>query len=327
MVRALRTKVFWTSLLILLFCISIGVSQESPIAGLDDSVEVNIQFHDRRIYYVGDPVWVEFQISNLGFVPYLFRTSYDELFTFDLDIATTTNKKQDHSIGYVVDRNRYAPILTDEITLKPHEVYGARINITRWFDLKAPGDYVIRGRFYPNLITDPDPTISSANELYLTLYPERDETGKEKRRTDEIQRLKAESLPPYKVVDFLLNALMKGEFDKYFLYINFDQFISQFDNTKRKYMSAKDFDKPPVIEEFKAYLRGENKIEKIPFAETIPVDYAISRTVIEGKTAEVVVIEKFKYFSLYERKRYTYYLREYGDKWLLERYTVVNIGS
>jgi hypothetical protein len=329
-----------------LLCISIGFSLQSTTEGTRTAqdgaggtgigpgsqaetapgIDVSIQFHDRRIYYVGDPIVVEFQITNKGSKPYLFIASFDEVFTFDFEVASFSNRVVEHSTQYAIERTKYEPVLNDEITLKPFEVYGARIDISGWFNLREPGEYIIRGNFFPNLVTDPASKVPSVNELYLSLNPAYTESFREKKREDEIVRLKAEKLPPYEVVDFLLQSLIKKDFEKYFIYVNFDQFIRQFDNAERKYLSARDIDKPAVIDEFKRYLKGENKLEGIPFADTIPVDYDIVKTVIEGRNAQVTVIQTFRYLSYLEKKQYTYVLHQFGDKWFLNRYQVVNIG-
>jgi hypothetical protein len=72
---------------------------------------------------------------------------------------------------------------------------------------------------------------------------------------------------------------------------------------------------------------GMNNLEDVPFSETIPADYEIERTLIEKRDAIVTVVETFKYLNLVERKRYNYKLHLYGDKWLLDNYSVVNIGK
>jgi hypothetical protein len=320
--RALRLAL----ILAALPCMNIGFSLESTTGPAVPEIDVFIQFHDRRIYYVGDPVIVEFQITNRSAKPYLFLTSFDEVFTFDFEVKSVSNRAVEHSIPYAIERTKFEPVLNDEITLKPFEVYGARIDICRWFDLKEPGEYVVRGVFFPRLVTDPAERVPSGNELFLSLNPAFTETARERKREDEIVRLKAEDLPPYEVVDFLIQSLIDRDFEKFFIYINFEKYIMGFDNAKRKYLSARDVDKPAVLEEFKRYLKGENNLEGIPFSETIPVDFEIVKTVIEGPKAEVTVTQTSKYLRYTERKQYTYFLHRFGDKWLLERYQVVNKG-
>lgn len=294
-----------------------------------NQIEVSIKYHNKMIYYVDEPIIVEFQITNRGYDPFLFITSFNKIFTFDFDVLTTTNRKIEHSKEYIIQSTQFEPVLSDEITLKRDEVYGVRIDLSRWFDLRDPGDYVIRGVFYPNLKTGSvdDIKLYSRNELYLTLNPPFSEEVKKKKEIEEIKKLKAESLPPYDVVNYMLKALQERDFEKYFLFIKFEKFIMQFQNSSKKYMEARDIDKPAVIEEFKQYLMGKNRLEAIPFSETIPADYDILRTVVEKRDAVVTVIETFKYINLVEKKQYTYYLHLYGDKWLLESYSVVNISE
>jgi hypothetical protein len=264
---------------------------------------------------------------NEDLYPFLFITSYNKIFTFDFDISSMSNRKVSHSKSYEIKRRRIEPILNDEISLKQNEVYGVRIDISEWFDFEKPGEYIIKGVFYPNLITDSDNKVVTEKELYLNLNPPYTEMVKEREREQEILRLKTESYPPYEVVELMLNALMKGDFEKYFLHINFENFIRQFENAERKYLSAKDIDKPAVIEELKGYIKSENRLESVPFSDYIPADFEITRTVIEKSDAQVTVIETFKYINLTEKKRYTYYLHLYGDRWLLEEYDIVNISE
>ncbi len=327
MCKSSLKKLFLSALFILIFCISIGYSQNNT-KQLDkySSIEVSIRFYDEQIYYLGDPIIVEFQIVNNGRDPYLFITSFKKIFTFDFDISSMTKKKVMHSNSYMIERRKYEPIFNDEIILKRNEVYGVRINIGEWFDFKESGEFVIKGILYPNLITESGNVIVTEKELYLNLNPPYTEIVREQQREKEILRLKTEKFPPYKVVELMLNALMAGDFEKYFLHINFEKFIHQFNNAERKYVGAKDIDKPSVIEELKNYIKAENTLESVPYSDTVPVDFEIVKTVIEKTDAQVTVIETFKYINLIEKKKYTYYLHLYADKWLFEQYDVVNIA-
>jgi hypothetical protein len=311
---------------IFISCICIGYSQDITKYSQNlSSLEVSVNFYNKEIYYIGNPIVIEFQIVNNGNDPFLFITSYNKLFTFDFEISSFSNQKVEHSKNYVIKRRQFQPILNDEISLKQNEVYGVRINISEWFEFIEAGDYIIKGVFYPNLITDTDKKIYSEKELYVYINPPYTEALREKVRIEEIRKLKAESLPPYEVVEFILNAFMEKDYEKYLLYIKMDKFIMQFDSAEKKYLEARDIDKPDIIEIFKQYLMGRNTLESIPFAETIPTNYDIDRTVIEKREAQVTVTEYFEYGQVTEIKRYTYHLHLYGDKWLVENYDVVNI--
>lgn len=320
-----KTKAYF--FLFFIFCISIGYSQyNTNYSEKYSSIDVSIKYFNKQIYYIGDPIIVEFQIVNNGSDPFLFITSYNKIFTFDFEISSFTNRMMEHSDSYAINRRKFEPVFNDEITLKTNEVYGVRIDISEWFSFNEPGEFVIKGAFYPNLITDEGKKILTEKELYLYLNPTFTEMAKEKAREEEIKRLKAESLPPYEVIDLMLKSIMVRDYEKYFLYINFEKFIQQFKNARKKYFDAEDIDKPEIIEEFKLYLMDKNTLEAVPYSDTIPIDFEIEKTVIEKRSARVTVIETFKYLRLVEKKRYTYHMHLYGDKWLLEKYDVVNIG-
>ncbi|UCB44677.1 MAG: hypothetical protein JSV25_10710 [Spirochaetota bacterium] len=316
-----KLSIFVISFLII--CINIGYSQHKTT---NSEVDVTIKFYNKQIYYMNSPIVIEFQIVNQTVNPFLFISSYKKLYTFDFEIFTKTNRKVDHSKDWIINKRQYEAVLSDEITLKENEIYGVRIDINDWFDFNEPGEYIVRGVFYPNLITNPERKIFSENELLIRLHPPYTEDVREKERAEELKKVKAESFPPYEVVDLALQALMDKDYEIYFLYINFDKFILQFANAKDKYMDAHDIDKPLVIEEFKQYLEGKNQLEAIPYSDTIPADYEIEETNIKKRDAQVKVLETFKYINLIEKKRYTYHLHLYGDKWFIESYDVVNIA-
>lgn len=309
--------------LFLFFCINIGYSQnnKNPLRNASD-IEVSIRFYNKQIYTLGKPIIVEFQIHNSGSEPYVFLASYNKVFTFDFEVYTTSHRMIEHSHYYMIKRTNPEPILNDEITLKPDEVYGVRIDISEWFDLKAPAELIIKGVFYPGLITNPEERLYSENELFLSLRPAYTEEVRKKEERETIEKLKAQKLPPYEVIEFMLRALMEKDFEKYFLYIRFERFIQQFSNAWKKYSAAPDVDKPKVIEEFKEYLMGKNRLEGIPFSDHIPIDFEIIETIIQKSDAVVTVEETFKFGFLIEKREYKYRLHKYGDKWFLESYRV-----
>jgi hypothetical protein len=332
--HSLLTARAFISLFPILF-LHIGFSQENtkPEEGQfsiteGTGVEVTIEYYERTIYYVDSDIIVQLQVTNRSIEPFLFNTSFDKYFTFDFEIKEYSGSVVPHSRAYEVARSQFEPVKIDEITLKKNEVYGVRINLSDWFELSKPGEYIVKGIFYPFLKTDSmkDPSIQSENELYLDLNPPYTERVREEQRVEEIERLKAESLPPYEVIRVMLEALQRNDFEVYFLYIDFDQLIRQFANAKELYLEASDRDKRRIIEElFKPYLRGENDLEKMPFIEHIPRVFEIVRTEIVGNDATVEVLEDFQYGNLQRKKRYKYYLHQFDDKWLLQKYEIVNL--
>jgi len=310
----------------LLLSINIGLSEETTKYSEGNNIEVKIKFYNKNLYQIGKPIIVEIKITNLGQFPFTFFNADEKIFTYDFDVRTMSNRPVEHSKIYAIRRYQSKAIFYNEITLKQNESHSARINISEWFDFEKPGEYLIRGIFFPKLITDAEGIqIKSSNELLLELHPRYTEEIEKVVEVEKRKKLEAKPLPPYEVVGFLLDSLMNKDFESYFMYINFDRFIMQFENARKKYINAPDAKKPEVIEELKNYIRGKNELESIPFSQTIPNDYEIEKTIIEKSDAEVRVIETFILGRLVEKKRYTYYLHKYGDLWLLEGYRVVNL--
>lgn len=337
-------------ILIALFCvINIGFSQENTnrsfmqrdsseavqLALLDENycdgdLSVSIRYYNRSIYHVDDDIIVEFQIFNRGLEPCPFYTSFDPMFTFDFDIRTTTNRSVLHSKLYTINTTQFEPFMIDEIVLKPNEVYGIRINIKDWFDLAQHGKYEIRGVFFPGLKTGSKKMYS--NVLSLDLRPSYTDEIRIAEKERERSELQAEILAPYEVVEHMLTALQNDDFDTYFLFLRFEEFILQFKHAGNKYRRADFRNKPLIIEnEFKPYLRGivpasEEPLEEIPFSEHVPNIFEIIETNIRwrNKTATVNVLETFRYGTLQEEKEYTYYLRLFDERWKVTGYDITN---
>ncbi len=324
MIKSLLVTV---ALAFILFNIGYSTDNTESYQFAPPPLEVTIQFVNKDIYFMGNPIKVKIQIINRGIKRQIFNVSDEKIFSFDFEVLSRENQPVEHSKYYYIKRNMWETVFVDEVSLEPNEIFGVIIDINEWFDFKKPGEYYIRGVFYPNLITDKSVVVYSSNELLLDLKPPYPAKTRKKVKEEIVKRLKAQPLPPYKVVDLLIRSLMKGDFDTFFLYINFDKFIMQFENARRLYLAAKDIDKPKIIEKFKKYLKGENKLESLPFSESRPIDYKIKKTVIEENNATVEVIETFKYGSLREKKLYRYYLHRYGNIWQLERYEVVNLST
>ena len=125
--------------------INIGFSLENTngekalsSSSAEPGIELTIEFHERRIYYIDSNIIVQFQVVNRSTEPFLFNTSFDKYFTFDFEIKNFSGRAVAHSRAYEVARTQFQPVKIDEITLKQNEVYGVRINLTEWFDLREP---------------------------------------------------------------------------------------------------------------------------------------------------------------------------------------------
>ena len=296
----------------------------------DGNLSVSIQFYNRSIYHMDDDIFVEFQIYNKGLEPCPFYTAFNPMFTFDFDIRTTRNRSVSHSDFYTINTTQFEPLMIDEIVLKPNEVYGLRINISEWFDFEQHGTYEIRGIFYPGLKSGRRSIVS--NVLNLDLRPAYTDEIRIAEKERERTELQAEKLPPYEVVDRMLTALQNDDYETYFLFLKFDEFILQFENAGNIYRRASFKDKPLIIEnEFKPYLmglveEGVEPLEEIPFSEHVPNLFEITETNIQWRdgTATVDVLETFAYGTLIEEKEYTYFLRLYDERWKVTGYEITN---
>jgi hypothetical protein len=59
----------------------------------------------------------------------------------------------------------------------------------------------------------------------------------------------------------------------------------------------------------------------------IPMNFTVERTVHNGQTGTVTVLEYFRVGTYTEKKRYTWYLEKKDDIWIIVDYSVVNLGT
>ena len=57
------------------------------------------------------------------------------------------------------------------------------------------------------------------------------------------------------------------------------------------------------------------------------MNFTIERTVYNGQTGTVTVLEYFRVGNYTEKKRYTWYLSKKDDIWTITDYSVVNLGT
>jgi len=164
-----------------------------------------------------------------------------------------------------------------------------------------------------------------SNQLTINLRPgdiEEDYIVELKSLEDE-KRLFAEKKSPDEVVRYVLDARMKGEWEKFFLYIELEKLIQWNNIFNSRYRKADIERKKEILTEYKEYLK-QNSIDEISY---LPHGYKIMRTEYTEGKAKVETIVEYKYIDYIEKKYYTYFLFKKGSVWYIESYEVMNLGS
>jgi hypothetical protein len=293
-----------------------------------EGVDFTIRFYDTRIYYLGDrehPVTLEAILANNSSQTYRFKMAENRMFNFDFEVATPTNILLDHSQKFTQSRSANQPVLYREISLEPGEKYGVVVTLDEFIEIPKAGLYTVQAVFHPELnLGGPDSTIHS-NTLTLNIRPaivfEEERAMIEAETGKLIQR---QPLPPDEVVDYMLSARQKSQWEKFFLYLDLENLYLKNPGRAQAYRRMSEENRRAVLDRYKEQLRSETVDVDIL---VIPATYEIVQTSYTRFEGRVTVIEKFQYRDYVEVKRYTYTLERRDTIWVVTDYEIVNLGT
>jgi hypothetical protein len=133
-----------------------------------------------------------------------------------------------------------------------------------------------------------------------------------------------QNLPPDQVVEYILSARQKGQWEKFFLYLDLEAMISRDGVRKRTWTAESEEGRRRLLDRYRADLRSAVVDGDIA---TIPIEFKVERTSYGAEEGTVTVLEKFRFGTYVERKRYTYFVRRRDDYWMVVDYSVMNLGS
>ena len=197
----------------LLFISAIAFSQT-------DGIEFNIRFFDKQIYFTDSAVYIKAEIINNTMAPFRFKVADNKVYNLDFDVRSLTNIRLNHSDTFIRERNKNQAVFYREISLEPGEAYSFTDDLANYIDFEEAGVYLVQAVFYPELPAGSiDNIILSGNTLTLSLRPQAGISAMEARIDDLTgEVLQKEMMPPDMVVDYILKARQKTQWDKFFLY-------------------------------------------------------------------------------------------------------------
>jgi hypothetical protein len=223
-----------------------------------------------------------------------------------------------------------------EVSVEPGESLSFTEDLREYARLDGAGSYVIQARLFPELFraegapsapgkVPPPPVLS--NRLSLSLRPAplaEDGVAPAALDVETGAILARESMPPDQVVEYVLQARQKGQWEKFFLYLDLEAMLTRNGSRKRAWMAESEEGRRRMLDKYRADLRSAVVDGDIA---TIPIDFTVERTTYGAEEGTVTVIEKFRYGNYVERKRYTYNLKRRDDVWTIFDYAVVNLGT
>jgi hypothetical protein len=309
-----RGKVIMKKLLFLLFTFSFAFSVE------EEKLKITFDF-DSSTYRLGFPVYVNVKIINTGERDEIIKLSPFDFESFYFLVRTPENDVLDLKDEYKLITREYkgTPEMYKEILLSPGESISRRIDLAKCYDFRKAGFYYIKVYFYP----DPDVKVDffTSDDYKILLKPplvvESEIVKENLERKEEFQKLKL--LPPYEVVDNLIDAKMKKDWERFLFHFDLERLILSFQNYATAYQNARTGRyKLEILEDFKRYLT-------VHWQDRI-LSYKILESYIKEGEATVDADVEYKVRQLSYVLRYTFKLyRNYENQWKVYDYTVLRV--
>jgi hypothetical protein len=306
-----------------------------------EGIGFSIRYFDKRIYHAsgrqGDPIYVQATITNNSPGAYRFKLANERAFSVEFDIRTLTNRAVEPADILIRRRTTSGRIFFREIAVESGESFSFIEDLRNYADLTEPGAFVVRARIFPELFRSPqDPAPDTAapahvlesNRLSLNLRPPviPGPGGRPAAVDMELGTvLSRERLAPDEVIEYLITARQKSQWEKFFLYLDLEAIIARDPVRRRQWNAEGEEGRQRMLTRYREELQQSIIDGDIT---AIPVEFEIERTNYNTLEGTVVVLEKFRTGTNYtERKRYTYYVVRKDTYWAVVDYVVTNLGT
>lgn len=291
-------------------------------------VDVSIRFVDKRVYYAGSSqIPVQITVSNRGPSSYRFKLADERAFSIDFDIRDLTNRPLQATEILIRKRTQDQRVFFREVSVESGESFSFIENISDYCMLKNSGSFIIQAKLYPELYKNTTILPLESNRLPLNLYPAPLPGPDGTEVALDVQTgavLVRQDLPPDQVIEYMLLARQRSQWEKFFLYLDLEAMITRDSARRRSWQAESEEGRIRMLDRYRSDLRSSNVDGDI---STIPVEFDIERTSYSQDEGTVSVLEKFSYQTYVERKRYTYYLHRKDGIWMVIDYSVVNLGT
>jgi hypothetical protein len=329
-----------------------------------EGIGFSIRYFDKRIYHAsgnqGEPIYVQATITNNSPGAYRFKLAHERAFSIDFDIRTLANRPVEPADTLIRRRTGGGRIFFREIAVESGESFSFVEDLRNYADLKDSGAFVVSARIYPELFRPEllpgvqDPALAGAqsgtpagartpvetagagqpgpvlesNRLSLSLRPPLIPGPDGIPLPIDAERgavLSRERLAPDEVIEYLLTARQKSQWEKFFLYLDLEAIIARDPARRRQWTAEGEEGRRRMLARYREELQ-QSVIDGDITA--IPSEFEIERTTYNAQEGTVVVLEKFRTGTNYtERKRYTYYVQRKGAYWAVVDYVVTNLGT
>ena len=324
-----------------------------PLAGADSGIGFNIRFFDRRVYHIDEgPIFVQATITNNNPTPFRFRLANERAFSVDFDVRTAANRPVQAAANLVRLRSQSRQVFFREISLAAGESFSFIEDLRDFVTFTHTGTFVVQARLYPELIQTiahpeaawhsspvgatgitPGSLLSAAgrpllsNRLSLNIRPplligpdgiplELDVAAH--------AVLVRERLPPDEVVSFVITARQRGQWERFFLYLDLEAMLRRDGYRNRQWLVESEEGRQQMLARYRLDLQNAVVDEALSL---IPLHYVIERTVFTATEGTVVTTQYFREGNFIQRKRYEWYLERRDDIWYIVGFSVFLLGA
>lgn len=321
-----RIKMIMKRNIFLVFFSFFIVNFLSTVPSVFSDVHFNIRFFDKKIYYPESDIELKITLTNQSPEVYRFRLADNRAFSLGFDVRNLSNQSLKQSRKFITDKNSNQPVFFREVRIDPSEEFSFTVNLKDFVDIEQSGVYTVQSTFFPELNNSSQPSGISSNLLSLQVRPSVGgvEAVKDKIDRDTGELLKETPLPPDQTVQFTIDARSKGQWNKFFLYIDIESLYQKSPSGARAYRNMSETARIEALKRFRDDLMASKADAEIL---TIPTEYEIIKTTYTAREGVVEVIQKFAQKGFKEVKQYTYYLYKKDSVWKIYNYDVRNLGT
>lgn len=289
-------------------------------------VDFTVRFFDKTIYEPGTPVRLKLMLRNDSGSTYRFRLAENRAFNLNFQVLTSTNTAVPQADSLIRERTTSRRVFYRELILQPGEEFAFVVDLNDFVQLPGPGLYVVTAQFFPNLYSPESAEQLASNRLTLSVRPQSDTVEGVMQEVEQQTRseLEQQAIPPDEVVEYTVRARQRGQWNRFFLYLDLESLLRASPDRERRYIRLSEDEQQQALEQFRQELRAERLEEAIL---VIPDDFEMVRTSYTQNQAEVVVDMRFEYDDYTEIRRYTYRLERRNSVWLITNYDVTNLGT
>lgn len=288
-------------------------------------VQFTINFYDQQVYLPGDPVQIRISLRNETAQTYSFRLADQRVFNLDFEVLDLRNIALAASEEFTIARTSNQRVFFREVSLNPGEEFSFVETLNQYRDLKE-GVYVVRSRFYPELLGPENSTSLVSNRLTLAIRPGYRQEDRvllaAESRVQEV--LRAEAIPPDEVVSRMLEARMHNNRERFFLHLDSTSLYRSDNRRDSQFRRLSEREQLVLLEAFKEELWQPSIQDSI---SRISLNYEILRTSYDSSRGTVETLQRYQMDSYIELKRFTYQLERRDGIWFIVGYSVMNLGT